>query len=346
MNLETVFKKENLNKSLIIGWYGGGNFGDELLLAILLNLLKLNDFKDLNYVYLDDKVRDLLSQNYDYAKPVVGKAELIRTILKSRNIIIGGGGHWGQDMNKNVLIMTLILFLSHYILRKNVYLLGVGFYNSTNKLGRLSAWFAAKSAKYILARDKESCENFRKYSDSTYLDKDIAFSLPSLFDSLPKSNSEEILSDIKFSNGKSILISLRHMRGDRGNAYVKAVEEFIASNPKVNFILMILEPRDKDTNNYNLVVDISKKYSNVSVTDFNFNPLTFVLYLKKDSEKILMIAPQYHAQLIAHLVGIKHFPIVYDNKVKELLTEFEMYDTVAIEDVKTEHFQDFLSKYY
>ena len=40
MSILQVLEKYNLDKSLIFGYYGGGNFGDELLLEVLQNLLR------------------------------------------------------------------------------------------------------------------------------------------------------------------------------------------------------------------------------------------------------------------------------------------------------------------
>jgi polysaccharide pyruvyl transferase WcaK-like protein len=348
MDLKKVLVTNDFNKTLIFGWYGGGNFGDELLLSMLLNILNDRGYQDLKYLYLNEEIRTLLNQKYSYATSVKPNIELIKALLNTRNIIVGGGGHWGQDMNRNVFIMTLVLFFSRYLLNKKIFLLGVGFYNSTNRLGRLSAWLAAKAATYILARDNESFENFKKYnSKSTYLDKDIAFSLNELKIDENEYNAIKVLKTMKIESiTKSILITVRHMQSNRGENYSKAIEELIRNNRDLHFILMSLEPRETYPQNYDQIKTIGSRYKNVTFTDARFNPLDFVMFLKKYSKEISLIAPQYHAQLIAHVVGMKHFPVVYDNKVRELLNTFEITEHVRMEDVNVNGLQEFVDTHH
>lgn len=348
MTLDKLLSITDFNNSFIFGWYGGGNFGDELLLATLLELLNSKNYKDLKYLYLDNNIKGLLEQKYLYAESVESKSKILKTILSSRNIIVGGGGHWGQDMNNRVFFMTILLFISHFIFRKKVFLLGVGFYNSTNRLGRISAWLAAKSSRIILARDNESYTNFNKFNKKgTYLDKDIAFSLESLLSKLESFTIEKIKDVIKLESiKKPILICVRHMKSNRGDSYNNAIADLIDSNKDKKFILMSMEPREKFEQNYSLIEKLKGTKDNVNISDFRFNPLAFVKYLKSNSKSTLLIAPQYHVQLIAHLVGIKHFPIVYDNKVKELLTSFGVNETFNMDNIKSEDLQRFINANY
>jgi len=50
MSVADLIKKHDFNESLLIGYYGGGNFGDELLLEVLLNMFKKNGVSKLDIV--------------------------------------------------------------------------------------------------------------------------------------------------------------------------------------------------------------------------------------------------------------------------------------------------------
>src|SRR4029079_7172941 len=98
------------------------------------------------------------------------KLALIRAILKKKNIVVGGGGLWGMDVNANIFLMSLMLLMSRRLLGKKVHLTAVGCYNSTTALGRLSAWCAAKAANTIIARDQETYANFKRWHKGTVQD--------------------------------------------------------------------------------------------------------------------------------------------------------------------------------
>ena len=40
MTIEQILATRDLEKSVLVGYYGGGNYGDELLLEVLANRLK------------------------------------------------------------------------------------------------------------------------------------------------------------------------------------------------------------------------------------------------------------------------------------------------------------------
>lgn len=327
MTLIELIKKTNFDDSLIFGYYGGGNFGDELLLLTLLNLFKKNNVKNIHYIYRSKTLFKLLNIENNYT-PITNNYNLLKQLLKSRNIIVGGGGHWGVDMNISVLLMSILLFISKFILRKNVYLLGVGYYNSTSALGNFSAYLSAKASKVILARDNETFNNFKKFSNNTYLDKDIVFNLNHIdLNNFDIKKIEKLNIDKK---KKYILITLRRFQKHIPNKYNELILEAIKSNKKANFILMTMEPSTVDIENYRYIQSIQEKYSNVLISDFSFNPLSFAHWLKLNNKNVTVIAPQYHMQMVAHLLGIKHMPISYDNKVTELLRDFEFKEKEII----------------
>ena len=143
MNIEQILASGNLEKSVLIGYYGGGNYGDELLLEVLAARLRGEGVQNITITYQDLSLYKTYHRDFGYPLIQMGnKVAVLRTIVKNKTIIVGGGGLWGLDVNPNIFLLSLMLFASRWLLGKSVYLLGVGYYNSTNWYGRLSAWVA------------------------------------------------------------------------------------------------------------------------------------------------------------------------------------------------------------
>lgn len=55
MTLDELLKEHDFSDSLLLGYYGGGNFGDELLLEVLLNLFAEQKAKKCEYFVSADR---------------------------------------------------------------------------------------------------------------------------------------------------------------------------------------------------------------------------------------------------------------------------------------------------
>src|SRR6476661_5539742 len=102
MTLLDFLHTTNLDHSLLIGYYGGGNYGDELLLEVLGNLLRRQGINDAAITY--QRPDTYPTMHHDFGFKLVDmhdRKAVFRTALHSQNILIGGGGLWGVDMNLN-----------------------------------------------------------------------------------------------------------------------------------------------------------------------------------------------------------------------------------------------------
>ncbi len=325
MKLTGFLQNTDLNNSLLIGYYGGGNYGDELLLEVLSNMLAQRGVDSLTVTYQrPETYRDM---HHDFGFKLIdiyNRAAVIKSALKSKNILIGGGGLWGVDMNFNTLLLSIFLFVSRWALRKKIYLLGVGYYGSTTKTGRLAAWLAGLAANVIIARDDESFANFRRISKRVYQDNDIAWNIPDLDLTLYDEETKQLQERLPVGD-KTLMLALRRPQSKRQShdfgRFNKLIDRLVKSNPGQPVILVMLESEVKDKALYEAARDWRRKHKHLRIIELPYNPLTLFSYIKQNSGRLGLIAPQLHLIMTAHLTGVPFLPITYDNKVSQLLDQ-------------------------
>jgi polysaccharide pyruvyl transferase WcaK-like protein len=348
MRLTALLRTTNLNRSLLIGYYGGGNYGDELLLEVLSNLLSEHNVKDVTITYREPAKYRQYHHDFGYPRiEMQSKTQLIRAIFKNRNIIIGGGGLWGVDMNFNTFLLSCMLFGSR-LLGKKVYLLGVGYYNSTNRLGHIGAWLAGTAAHTIIGRDPETVKNFTAYNSHTYLDSDIAWHVKNLDLAAYQDEVAELETRLQITN-KTLCITLRRPQAKhRQHEFIRFTEEinaFIAANQDKPILVALLESEAKSPEEYAEARRWQQTYPNVQLLDFPHNPLALCLLFRKHHNRLALIGPQFHIIMTAYLSGAPFMPLVYDNKVAALLTQLstppaEQIALGAVEQTNMQRFAD------
>jgi polysaccharide pyruvyl transferase WcaK-like protein len=317
--LTDFLQTHSLHQSLLFGFYGGGNYGDELLMEVLAGLLKKQGTKHVSIAYQTPKLYDQFHHDFGYDRvPMHNKLALLKSILRKKTIIVGGGGLWGMDANSNIFLMSVMLFASRWLLGKKVYLLEVGFYNSAGRLGRISAWCAAKAANAILARDKETYENFVRLQPNTWLDADIAWHINKLDLASYKNDLTQLETQLQVTD-KTLFITLRRFRSEQQDALRSIVEDCLATNTDKPIIVALMEPRHVDPAGYRQLRSWQRQFPNLQIIDYGCNPLALFLFFRKHRKHLLFIGPQFHGILTAHLNGMPYLPLAYDNKVHNLL---------------------------
>ncbi|MBU4216804.1 polysaccharide pyruvyl transferase family protein [Candidatus Parcubacteria bacterium] len=346
MKIEEFLKNTNLDNSLLIGYYGGGNFGDELLLEVLLHFLKKGNFKDVKVMYLSYVSFDNYHKRVEGIKVVDIRSKLnfIYEFVKSRNIVIGGGGIWGLDFNRNVFVLSLLIFFARSIFLKKVYLVGIGYYKSTTRIGNLAAFLVGKSSNLIIARDAETFNNFKNICRETYLDQDIAFLLPGL--SRDDYTDDLLKLENKFNiNSKTVFITIRRFQKKHQNKYQKLIKELIKKNNGLYFVLMLLEAGSVYEDGIVAMNEIRNECHNVFIADYEYNPVALYYFFKKHRDDLLIISPQFHGQLVAHLAGVKFLPVGYDNKNFELFKILNVKKYYNINQLTLQDLQSFVDNY-
>lgn len=352
MNLTDFLQQTNLEKSLLIGYYGGGNYGDELLLEVLGNLLVRQQVGEVTVTY--QRPETYSTMHHDFGFGVVNihsKIELIKATLRSKNILIGGGGLWGVDMNANTFLLGVYLFVCRVFLFKHVYLLGIGYYNSTTRAGRIAAWFAGKAANEIITRDLESFRNFKRISKHVHRDTDMAWYAQAL-DLAPYEKEAEELSERLPIEGKTLVLAMRRPQSKRQRdlflCFNRQIGELIVNNPERPVLLVMLEAESKNPEMYEQARQWQNTHKHLRILEAPYNPLTLYAYIQKHHKRLCVIAPQLHLIMTAHLTGAAFLPLVYDNKVRMLLEQIKVpaNQQLPLDDVTTKALQTFADNFF
>ena len=346
MTLDRFFQEVDLEDIFLIGYYGGSNFGDELLLEVIQNILKQKGVNRASFYYADPKMYSTYHHDFGYDLIPKSLTEILRAILKNRSILVGGGGLWGLDFNKNIAAMSVLLFIARFILAKNVYLIGVGSYSSSPKIARFFSALAALSANYIFARDKESYENFRAFNTRTYKDFDLAHVLPNL-DLKPyerEATNNTLMQSIA-SRGRVLLVCARDFLGRHSNKapHFPQVLDTVIEKAALPTALLLLNSRTVDPGTYAFYENLKKKHLNIiQIFESNCNPILIYLILKRYSDRITILAPQYHMQVLAHLTGTKFVPIRYDNKNEQFYKDIGLRGWLNISSASAQRIRQFI----
>ncbi len=341
MNLLDLLSSYGVKRPLVIGFYGGTNYGDELLLEVLQNLLIKEQIPAAVLYYSKPDIYAKFHHNFGN-KLVSTKGGLLMAIFKSKSIIIGGGGIWGVDANANILILSAILFLAGTVLRKKIFLVSIGYYDSTNFYGHAGALLIGSAATAILARDGETLRNFKKFNKNTYLDKDLSWYIPEI----PLDSYSDEVSNIAESlhlKENRVLIGLRRFASKLQNDYTKLIVQLVQTNPLVKFTVGAFESCDVAPEEFQLVKDLESRMPNCIGFDFSYNPLAFYLALSQNRTNLSIIAPQYHVQISAFANGIPFLPIDYDSKNREFFKDKAVLNAVSIDKINLKELEAFIS---
>jgi polysaccharide pyruvyl transferase WcaK-like protein len=220
-------------------------------------------------------------------------------------------------------------------------LLGVGYYNSINFWGRISAWFASHSATLIIARDTESYNNFEKFNKNTYIDFDLTFNLKNLNLNIYKKDVELLSKKINLLE-RNVFFTIRSVK------FSKNILQIVRNNPTINFIFLHFIEVVINKNTINMYREIEKtcySHPNLSIYTFNYNPVALLCFFKKNANKIFMISPQYHGQIIAYLAGVRFMPISYANKNIELFKLLNINNFYNMQSITIDNIQNEINNY-
>lgn len=181
-------------KALVMGYYGVGNLGDEMMLFCLKEWLERQGFA---LTVLSERPAEVLET---HGLPAVENCPLLgewawrtswfrggvwrvtRAIARSDLFIVGGGDLIRDDLGWRTFFYTMEKVIAAILLRKKVYLVNTGIGELSTGYGRVVLRWALRRCQRIIVRDARSEKVCRQagVSARAALAPDIALSLPDL----------------------------------------------------------------------------------------------------------------------------------------------------------------------
>lgn len=287
---------ELMIKTVISGYYGYKNFGDELILSVLVEHLKKHNCDitvlsgDTQYTNSTHNVKSIDRYNI---KEVI-------FFIKNSDILISGGGSLLQDVTslKSLVYYSVILALG-IIFNKKIIIFAQGIGPIKSKFANIIVRNLLKNCTYISVRDEKSYNLLKNWNIKSELLCDPVYSLKT--------------DTVKEKNG--VGIQLRDFSTMNYNLLQKLAMLCCSKfNDKKIKIFSLQKAQDHE---------ICKKFQKIIL---NINPdiETEIIennILKEISGLEYMIGMRFHALLCAIKYGVKTCAINYDIKVEQLATQ-------------------------
>lgn len=290
-----------MNKVLISGYYGFGNFGDEAILSILcLHLKSLNIMPAVLSVN-----PDLTSKNNDVR--AVGSFNIKSVIYEifKTDILISGGGSLLQDVTslKSLIYYSFIIFLA-LILRKKVIIFAQGIGPLKKSLSKFIVFNLLRHCAIVSVRDNKSLELLQNHGINAFRVNDPIFSLP--------------INEVEKT--QTVGIQLR--------SFASLSEEFLdnlAKNTAENFKNKKIELLSlQDTLDIPTLKTFQNKLLNYGINSELISNLDQDEVINKIASFDILIGMRFHAILVALKSNVKILTINYDEKVEKLANEFDL----------------------
>lgn len=286
-----------LRKALAVGYYGYGNFGDELLLKAIRKILKSIGFNTVGILY--PKTQSSISGVKVYKR--FSPKEVVPAIKNTDVVIFGGGGLF-QD------VTSLRSFLYYYTIakisiffRKPVIFLGTSFGPLKKNLSRLLIRDIVRSKyTFFLPRDRISVRYIGYLGGNVHSGMDIAVEYLKNLDINCAKKYDVLIVPKSYDNFWKTIVNILKAEG-------RNVKIFIASNEDIK----------SNLNVYNEEVSIGLDIEKIACSN-------------------LVLSERFHPNLVAMYYGVP-FVSVNSKKTeyfsKEFFEEYKGFSKRSIQDV-------------
>ena len=321
-------------KSILFGYYGAGNVGDELMLVCLKQWLSEQGVPIAIGTHLPDQVRRLHGVPVVRDLPLLGQYawvhvwvrgngfSLLREIWRADRILLGGGDFIRDDRGWKHFSASVEKLVVGWLFGKSIYLVNVGVGKPCTWYGRLLLRWILRRCDKIIVRDRRSLQVCRELgaADRTVFTMDIVMEMQSLLGLSPQPVSE----------APYILVALRgnpNVYGQydfdeaRIDCFAKALDAIVKRH-HCNIVFLPFHSGSEDDNSLHKAIVSRMKYSDsVMVREWEFNIQTLLNIFRGAS---CVVAMRLHAAILALSVGRDCVVLPYDHKVKELCAEMEL----------------------
>ncbi|MFA6522816.1 MAG: polysaccharide pyruvyl transferase family protein [Candidatus Peribacteraceae bacterium] len=305
---------------VLVGAYGQGNLGDEILLSSCLSKLRgarcvvASSQPDLT------EAEHLISAVHAHRK----FNSLLRTILRSNVVVVGGGDQlkilkssYGRS-KYSLLFLLLLLTIVCRITGKEILLLGVGIGDISSTVGTFLTRWILKHVSLVTFRDNTSYEKCISLGAANHalLGSDLAFISPKM----------ERISVITHSRRESFLGIAPTFNIDHASHYPRVVTELslaIDGVLKEKCASAVFLPFQTSYSSHNDIATSEEIVNKVINKDLCYIDRSFSIksYSAQFESIQILWGMRLHSLILACLHAVPFIALIYDIKVKNFLDE-------------------------
>jgi len=316
--------------ALIVGYYGAGNLGDELMLFCLKKWLEDQGIQVTVAAQFPEVVESLQRLPAVPNLPLLGQwswvesylkgqiAPLWKALYRSDLVIVGGGDIIRDDIGGKTFLYSVEKLLVAILAWKSASLINVGIGEPRTKPRRRLLQFLLRRCKSIIVRDESSLQLCRRFGAvHAILAPDIVFELPRIANMKP------------VPEGKRVLVCLREdanvygrfvLNETRIANFAAALDHLIdARGLEVAFVPFQSSESGDDNRLHELVRSQMKFRDRAEILPWEFD---MDRLLRLFGEAACVIAMRLHAGVLGAACGRRVLVLPYDRKVTEFAKQF------------------------
>jgi len=308
-----------------MGYYGGGNLGDELILGTILRILQ-GTIKRSNITVISVNPAFTSSHNGVEAISFREKIRMIKILLTTRLFILGGGGLLKPQAAR---YFSLWLILFKLFGSKTLMLsLGTEFSNLFGLLDKIMIILASHFTDIISVRDRETAKFLKSLGikKRVHLTSDLTFLLYKTINKLIKDF------DIKKPREEQyVILCLREFRYT-GKIWHYVQQKFDLANFKkaiINLCEYLIKDRSMNIcffvtqvgveTDGNITQEIIKEINDTSKVSIVNSTISFERIIRLFNASSCVISMRLHPLIIAVMTGTPILGIAYSDKIKSFL---------------------------
>jgi len=353
--LQVVEKGLSRQKALLLGYYGVGNLGDEMMLVCLKQWLERQGF---DLTVLSEKPATVVQTHGLPAvenSPLLGEwawrsgwlkggaLRVVRALASSDVLIVGGGDLIRDDLGWRTFFFTMEKIVAAILMGKRVYLVNMGIGQLSTRYGRTLLKWTLRRCQRIIVREARSEKVCRELgvTEQVTLAPDIVLSLPDLLGHQKVTN---VASPYK---NPYVLVSLRHNPGtfhsyEMSEARIRTLAQSLDGLIEQHDVDVVFLPLHATTPNGRGDATLHGRVAKAMVhaERIQLRPWTADLneVCSWISDAKLVLAMRLHAAVLAYSYGRPCVLMPYDRKVREfgeLMAIRHSIEAAALDDVAT-----------
>ena len=325
---------------LLYGYYGRGNVGDDAMLYGFLHEY-ISLFGSANFAVLrgvsSPKIPAEAVDNVVFVPSV--HIEVLRWLVRCSAFLIAGGTHlsdYGQP-RRSFAILTRILLLTSLakLLRKEVYLLGIGLGPFRTHWGRLLAHIVCLQADGISVRDRDSvvCGQEMKLGNKMVHAFDMAVLMP-LAEKQTSRNKQKVgdILGVSITPVHSIYFGKPELDLQMVDKLSTALQHWLDNHPgwRVRLFVFHADTEHNGNDDETITAGLSAMMNDpsaVSIVPYMSDPQEV---LAKISECTAFVAMKYHASLLSYVAELPLLILAYHPKCESFANEIGLAKVAVV----------------